>query len=257
VEIREYRGTGAEGATQYFTRKSGQLIYGKQNIFRGAIGIIPEELDGYASSQDIPSFDICDSVGSDWLYWYMSRPSFYEKLEHFAAGSGSKRLHPRELFKIEVKLPPLEQQRGIANILNTASKEITLLKNLADKYCTQKRGLMQKLLTGEWRVKSLTIDHCALINNNCSNACKWLTKKHKRYVPSKQLLRCGTSISANVSAELSAKTSIAYKEYLEMQYWLKFLKDMDFLDKKMFESIFHDADELGKILFSIVRSARQ
>ncbi|MGR6036277.1 MAG: four helix bundle protein [Candidatus Nitrosoglobus sp.] len=104
---------------------------------------------------------------------------------------------------------------------------------------------------------SITLSKAYAFAVRIANACKWLTKKHKRYVPSKQLLRCGTSISANVSAEFSAKTSIAYKEYLEMQYWLKFLKDMDFLDKKMFESIFHDADELGKILFSIVRSARQ
>ena len=149
VDVREYRGTEKEGATQYFVRKAGQLIYGKQNIFRGSIGIIPLALDGYSSSQDIPAFDIAESVNADWLFWYMSRPYFYERLEHFAAGSGSKRLHPKELFKMHVDAPPIDKQKAIAHTLNTAQQEITLLKKLADGYRTQKRGLMQKLLSGE------------------------------------------------------------------------------------------------------------
>ena len=153
VEVREYRGTEAEGATQYFVRKAGQLIYGKQNIFRGSIGIVPEELDGYCSSQDIPAFDITRNICPDWLFWYMSRPYFYKKLEHFSAGSGSKRLHPKELFRMAIPLPSFPEQKYIAETLNTAKKEITLLKNLTEKYRTQKRALMQKLLTGAWRVK--------------------------------------------------------------------------------------------------------
>lgn len=68
VDVRKYRGTEKEGATQYFMRKAGQLIYGKQNIFRGSIGIIPHKLDGYSSSQDIPAFDINKGVNADWLY---------------------------------------------------------------------------------------------------------------------------------------------------------------------------------------------
>ena len=154
VDVREYRGTEKEGTTQYFVRKAGQLIYGKQNIFRGSIGIIPHVLDGYSSSQDIPAFDIGESVNADWLYWYMSRPSFYERLEHFSAGSGSKRLHPKELFRMHVDVPLMEDQKCIASTLNTARQEIDLLKKLLDQYRTQKRGLMQKLLTGEWRIKN-------------------------------------------------------------------------------------------------------
>ena len=153
VSIREYRGTESEGATQYFVRKAGQLIYGKQNIFRGSIGIIPNELDGYSSSQDIPAFDIADKISPSWLFWYMSQSHFYKRLEHFATGSGSKRLHPKELFRINIAVPTFEQQKRIAETLNTFSHKIDLLKKLAEQYRKQKRGLMQKLLTGEWRVK--------------------------------------------------------------------------------------------------------
>lgn len=50
-------------------------------------------------------------------------------------------------------LPSIEEQEQIAEPLSAARREIDLLKQLADKYKTQKRGLMQKMLTGEWRVK--------------------------------------------------------------------------------------------------------
>ena len=57
------------------------------------------------------------------------------------------------LFKEEIELPSLREQEHIVNILSTAQKHIELLKECSQKYHEQKRGLMQKLLTGEWRVK--------------------------------------------------------------------------------------------------------
>ncbi|MBU4445062.1 four helix bundle protein [bacterium] len=65
-----------------------------------------------------------------------------------------------------------------------------------------------------------------------------LTKDKKEHVLSKQLLRCGTSIGANISeangaisrADFSNKISIAYKECLEAKYWLSLLKDTFYID---------------------------
>ena len=152
VGVREHRGTESENATYYFKRRAGQLIYGKQNIFRGAIGIIPSHLDGYSSSRDIPAFDVSSRVSVDWLYLFLSRSSFYKSLERLSAGSGSKRLHPMELYKIVILLPPILHQKQVARIFDIAQQEIDLLNQLAEQYRTQQRGLMQKLLTGEWRV---------------------------------------------------------------------------------------------------------
>ena len=146
VGIREHRGTESKDATQYYVRKSKQLIYGKQNIFRGAIGIIPPELDGYSSSQDIPAFDIGSAVYPEWLFWYISRSYFYKTMENLAVGSGSKRLHPKELLKIYIPLPSLSEQKHIANILKTASLEIKKIQWRVELYHTQKTGLLQKLL---------------------------------------------------------------------------------------------------------------
>ncbi|MCD6150432.1 MAG: restriction endonuclease subunit S, partial [Deltaproteobacteria bacterium] len=54
---------------------------------------------------------------------------------------------------VELPLPSLDEQQKIAETLSSAQQEIDLLKQLAEKYKTQKRGLMQKMLTGKWRIK--------------------------------------------------------------------------------------------------------
>lgn len=93
--------------------------------------------------------------------------------------------------------------------------------------------------------------------------CKKLDA-NKEYILSRQLLKCGTSIGANVAeangaisnADFSSKISIAYKESLETKYWLKLLNDSDSLDENQFQDLFDQADELSKILFSILKSTR-
>jgi type I restriction enzyme S subunit len=59
----------------------------------------------------------------------------------------------KEFAKLPIPLPPIEEQKQIAAILTTARQEIDLLKKQAEAYRRQKRGLMQRLLTGEWRVR--------------------------------------------------------------------------------------------------------
>ena len=96
------------------------------------------------------------------------------------------------------------------------------------------------------------------------NAYRYLIETKKEFVLSKQLLRSGTSIGANVAeakgaiskADFSAKISIAYKETLETKYWLSLLKDTRYIDAKSYNSIHTDADELAKILFSILKTTR-
>ncbi len=63
-----------------------------------------------------------------------------------------KQISIPDFMIVKIPVPPLQEQQQIAETLNAAQKEIDLLKQLLDKYKTQKRGLMQKMLTGEWRV---------------------------------------------------------------------------------------------------------
>lgn len=91
---------------------------------------------------------------------------------------------------------------------------------------------------------------------------KYLCSTKQEYVLSKQLLRSGTSIGANIAEALCgiskkdflAKMYIAFKECVETQYWLELLSETEFLSKSEFESINADCEELRKLLSSITKS---
>ena len=95
------------------------------------------------------------------------------------------------------------------------------------------------------------------------NLYKYLTREHKEYVISKQLLRCGTSIGANVSeaqkgqskADFTAKMCIALKEANETEYWLKLLYRTEYISKSQFTSLDQDVQELISLLTAICRTA--
>lgn len=111
---------------------------------------------------------------------------------------------------------------------------------------------------------SLTYEKAYSFAIRIVKAYQYLLSDKKEFVLSKQLLRSGTSIGANVTeangaiskSDFSAKLSIAYKECLETKYWLSLLKDTGFLDEKMFLSLFADADEIAKMLFTIIKTTR-
>ncbi len=94
---------------------------------------------------------------------------------------------------------------------------------------------------------------------------KYLCDSKKEYVLSKQLLRSGTSIGANTEEAIGGhsgkdfvyKIGIAYKEARESHYWLRLLRDSDYLDRKQAESMLVDCDELIKILGSIQLTMRK
>jgi len=93
---------------------------------------------------------------------------------------------------------------------------------------------------------------------------KYLISEKKEFVLSKQVLRSGTSIGANVEEAIGgqsekdffAKMSIAYKESRETHYWIRLLRDSDYLDRKASESILNDCEELIKISGSIQKTIK-
>ena len=95
------------------------------------------------------------------------------------------------------------------------------------------------------------------------NLYKHLTEKHKEYVISKQLLRSGTSIGANLSeaqrgqsrADFVAKMSIALKEANETDYWLKLLYKTDYINQVQYDSLKTDINELISILTAICKTS--
>ncbi len=94
---------------------------------------------------------------------------------------------------------------------------------------------------------------------------RYLCDEKKEYVLSKQIVRSGTSIGANVEEAIGgqsdkdflSKLSIAYKEARETHYWLRLLRDSDILEDKHTNSIINDCDELLKLSGSIIKTMKQ
>ena len=96
---------------------------------------------------------------------------------------------------------------------------------------------------------------------------KFLCEEKREYVLSKQLLRSGTSIGANVNEaqaaiskkDFVAKMSISSKEARESKYWLMLLKDSQYIDlnKQKVQTLFMEIDSIIKILTSIVKSGQE
>ena len=94
--------------------------------------------------------------------------------------------------------------------------------------------------------------------------CRYLREEKKEYVLSKQLLRSGTSIGANVAeaqqaqsrADFISKLNIALKEAVETNYWLRLLHASEYLTESEFSSVIADCRELEKMLTSIIKTSR-
>lgn len=93
---------------------------------------------------------------------------------------------------------------------------------------------------------------------------KFIVEEHKEYVLSKQILWSGTSIGANIEESVHAqsktdfihKLSIAQKEASETNYWLRILRDSDYLKPKLAESLIIDCEEVQRLLTSSIKTAK-
>ncbi len=94
-------------------------------------------------------------------------------------------------------------------------------------------------------------------------AYKLLRSEEKEYVLSKQMLRSGTSIGANVAEanhaqslpDFISKLSIALKEAVETEYWLCLLRDADYLTSEQTELLLADCKELIRILTAAIKTS--
>lgn len=94
---------------------------------------------------------LISQIEKKYLYHFLK--AHERSLMSMRVGSGLPNIQKKDLENFPVIFPPLSEQNIIAETLNTACQEVDLLKKQVDAYHKQKRGLMQKLLTGQWRVK--------------------------------------------------------------------------------------------------------
>lgn len=137
------------GKANYFNRKAGQFIFSKIDLLNGAFGVIPEPLDGFASSSDVPAYSFnAEHSSMFFVNWLKAK---YEHLEIERTGTSStlKRVSPEKFLALAIPVPTLNEQQKIANCLTSIDELITLESQKLDTLKCHKKGLMQQLFPAE------------------------------------------------------------------------------------------------------------
>jgi type I restriction enzyme S subunit len=140
----------------FYVVRQNDLIVNITFAWEQAIAIVRPEDDGALASHRFPTYTFVEDKGHpDFFRFYILKPRMKSMLQIISpGGAGRNRVMSKSDFiKLEFLLPEYEEQTAIAQVLQAADKEISLLKAKAEKLREQKKGLMQVLLTGKVRLK--------------------------------------------------------------------------------------------------------
>ncbi|WP_230369771.1 restriction endonuclease subunit S [Paludibacterium denitrificans] len=141
--------TNLTGGANYFNRRAGQFVFSKIDLLNGAFGIVPDALDGFASSSDVPAYSFKSNRSSTFFVNWLK--ASYERLNIERTGTSTtlKRISPEKFLALDVPVPSDTEQIKIANFLSSIDelfkREVEKLENLK----AHKRGLMQHLFPRE------------------------------------------------------------------------------------------------------------
>jgi len=112
---------------------------------------------GFVWFHDYPIFatdcNVITAIESESIieYFYYAIKMQQNRLYNLQSGGAQPHIYEKDIATLEILIPTVTRQRKVAHILDKARKEIDSLRGLVEQYRTQKRGLMQKLLMGEWK----------------------------------------------------------------------------------------------------------
>ena len=142
--------------THLFQARKDDLIVNITFAWEGAIALNGSDGDGALVSHRFPTyvFDISKMLPEFFKHLMVTDRFFYELDLISPGGAGRNRvMNKGDFLKIPVTIPGIEEQKKIAGVLGAFDDQIGLLKKYLEKLQLQKNGLVQKLLTGEIRVK--------------------------------------------------------------------------------------------------------
>lgn len=132
--------------TKYYARKTGQFIYSKLDFLNQAFGIIPDHLNGFETTVDLPCFDISKNLDAKFFLEYVMREIFYKKYGETADGSRkAKRIHADVFLEFPIFLPDLKEQQKISKALSVLDKYIEDENERCEILKAHKKGLSQQL----------------------------------------------------------------------------------------------------------------
>ena len=108
--------------------------------------------NNYVLAQGAYGLKLHQSLNEDFLIQYSNTIVYRKLMQSIAVGSTQIHIRTPEFLDIKIPFPPLEEQKQIADILSTADEKLEVLRAKKEKYETLKKGLLQKLLSGEVRV---------------------------------------------------------------------------------------------------------
>ena len=144
------------GNKRLFEIKAGDLVLSNVFAWEGAVAVAKPEDDGrYGSHRYITCTVDKSRADTSYIYRYLITPAGIASLSLASPGGAgrNKTLGLSALANISIPLPPLAEQQKISRILDDVEAKLQLLGSKQSAIKSLKRGLMQKLLTGEWRVK--------------------------------------------------------------------------------------------------------
>lgn len=157
-EDRYSRYMAGESAKTYTLLRAGEFSYNKGNSKRYEFGCVFQlrEYEAALVPSVYVSFELHESVCAAYMRHLFAadylKPQLRALVKTGVRNNGLLNIKPDEFLGTTVPLPSLEEQVRIANALDAARAEVDLLGQQLDALRTQKRGLMQKLLTGQWRL---------------------------------------------------------------------------------------------------------
>ena len=137
--------------------KFGDFLISKMQIVHGASGLVTEEFDGMKISGSYIALvaKSREKVDMNFINWYSQTPYFYHQTYVSSYGVHIEKMtfDLESFMSMNIMLPPLPEQKAIAEVLTAANNEIATHRKKLDVLRLQKRCLMQQLLTGKTRVK--------------------------------------------------------------------------------------------------------
>ncbi|MDP2924788.1 MAG: restriction endonuclease subunit S [Nanoarchaeota archaeon] len=122
------------------------LIFIRQGVFNGGIGICPKEVDGCLVTENMPMFDIVN-INPEYLIYYLKSPQFKKEVDKLVPlGTAQKAIHERQLLEIEIFLPSPKEQEEIVKLLKSNSDNISELDIINNKNKNYIVKLKQQIL---------------------------------------------------------------------------------------------------------------
>lgn len=154
IELRDELRGGDIKVKSQFALEAGDFLISERQIVHGACGIVPKRLAGALVSNEYLVLKARPAVDVRYFNYLVQQLKYAKYFMLCSQGVDIEKFlfKPKDWLKKPVPVPPVAEQARIADVLATTDEKLDALRAKLDELQQVKRGLMQKLLTGEWRV---------------------------------------------------------------------------------------------------------